>query len=168
MTCCSGCDPSFVLGCFPHYPWIREQAHWTQDTVRGSLISFCICMYLTLLHVLHTYRLLSPTRVFSHSLRAVIQFLDGAGSKELSETAAHHTLFDFHEDIPGTYDPASEVEGALGANGLDPAGRSRSSSAAVTPGLATPPVFWGGAPPKDDKALASLSVPNGNAKSASK
>lgn len=46
-----------------------------------------------------------PNRVFTHSLRAVLQFLNGASAKQLSEAAKHHTLEDFVEDIPGTYVP---------------------------------------------------------------
>lgn len=45
-----------------------------------------------------------PNRVFTHSLRAVLQFLKGASATQLSEAAKHHTLEDFVEDIAGTYD----------------------------------------------------------------
>ena len=46
-----------------------------------------------------------PNRVFTHSLRAVLQFLNGASATQLSEAAKRHTLEDFVEDIAGTYAP---------------------------------------------------------------
>lgn len=48
-----------------------------------------------------------PTRVFTHSLRAVLHFLNGASAQQLSEASRHHTLDDFVEDIHGTYTPAT-------------------------------------------------------------
>lgn len=54
-----------------------------------------------------------PTRVFSHTLRAVLHFLNGASAQELSDASGHHTLDDFVEDIHGTYTPPSNDPGSV-------------------------------------------------------
>lgn len=56
-----------------------------------------------------------PNRVFTHSLRAVLQFLNGASAKQLSEAAKHRTLEDFVEDIPGTYVPKGKGDTVVGS-----------------------------------------------------
>lgn len=60
-----------------------------------------------------------PKTVFSHSLRAIFQFLGGASAEQLSQASAHDTLSDFVEDLPGTYRPTRSSDPA---NQVDPVG----------------------------------------------